>query len=878
MQALSALLYLALAFEQLTIQDPSGAPVPNAACRVEGTAVEVRSNASGVCDIAATTGKVRVTRPGFRPVTVDVKTGQPAKITLELDPMRYSADVIGSTPLPGAEITANDVPAPVQTANAADIERSGALDLSDLMNRRLNGVYFNEIQNNPYQPDVNYRGYTASPLLGTPQGLSVYMDGVRLNEPFGDIVSWDLIPRAAISEVALMPGSNPIFGLNTLGGALSIQTKDGFTAPRSSITGYFGKFGRKAGEFEHGGSHINTGYHWYATGNLFGEDGWRDASPSTVRQIFGKFGRQMQNTSWSLSLAHANNALIGNGLQEKTFLERDYASIHTKPDATNHKAQFLNFQLRHNFTSRFTASGNAYYRRIRTSTLNGDINEDSLDQSVYQPNAAERAALAAAGYTGFPTSGENASNTPFPFWRCLAQVLLRDEPAEKCNGLLNRTGNIQHNSGVSGQATWFSSRNQLTIGAAYDHSRSSFTQLAQLGYLTPDRGVVGVPAFGDGVTGGDVDGEPFDTRVDLNGRLRTSSVYASNLFRAAPGLNITLAGRFNTTNILNRDRILPLGGPGSLNGDHTFTRFNPSVGLTYTAAELVNVYFSYSEGSRSPTSIELGCADPEQPCKLPNAMAADPPLNQVVTRTLEGGVRGGTSASLLNWNAGWFRAANRDDILFVAAPQTGYGYFRNFGQTLRQGAQFDARLRFRRLLAGFGYTFLDAQFRSEETVNGESNSSADDELIEIEPGARMPLTPRHIGKFYADILVTNRLTLDLGFQAASSSIARGNENNEHRPDGVFYLGDGRAAGYGVASLGARFKILNSIEWFGQINNLFDKQYVTAAQLGPFGFNPTTQAFVARPFPQQDGEFPIRNSTFYAPGMPRMLWTGLKIRF
>lgn len=82
-------------------------------------------------------------------------------------------------------------------------------------------------QGNPFQPDLNFRGFTASPLLGTPQGLSVYMDGVRLNQPFGDVVSWDLIPRSVIGSIALMPGSNALFGLNTLGGALAIQTKDG---------------------------------------------------------------------------------------------------------------------------------------------------------------------------------------------------------------------------------------------------------------------------------------------------------------------------------------------------------------------------------------------------------------------------------------------------------------------------------------------------------------------------------------------------------------------------------------------------------------------------------------------------------------------------
>ena len=106
------------------------------------------------------------------------------------------------------------------------------------MNRRFTSVFVNEIQGNPFQPDINYRGYTASPLLGTPQGLSVYVDGVRLNQPFGDIVSWDLIPRAAIASTTLIPGSNPLFGLNTLGGALSVQTKNGRSDPGTSVQAF----------------------------------------------------------------------------------------------------------------------------------------------------------------------------------------------------------------------------------------------------------------------------------------------------------------------------------------------------------------------------------------------------------------------------------------------------------------------------------------------------------------------------------------------------------------------------------------------------------------------------------------------------------------
>src|SRR4029077_3785410 len=146
------------------------------------------------------------------------------------------------------------IPAPAQTALSAEIINSGAVNLADFLNRRLTSVYVNEVQGNPFQPDVNYRGYTASPLLGTPQGLSVYMDGVRLNQPFGDVVSWDLIPRIAISETTLIPGSNPLFGLNTLGGALSIETKDGNTKPGTLLTLSGGSYGRKNVEFEHGGS------------------------------------------------------------------------------------------------------------------------------------------------------------------------------------------------------------------------------------------------------------------------------------------------------------------------------------------------------------------------------------------------------------------------------------------------------------------------------------------------------------------------------------------------------------------------------------------------------------------------------------------------
>jgi hypothetical protein len=390
--------------------------------------------------------------------------------------------------------------------------------------------------------DLNYRGYTASPLLGTPQGISIYMDGVRLNQPFGDVVSWDLLPRNVIAEMTMVPGSNPLFGLNTLGGALAIETKDGRRHPGTELSLSGGSFGRKMADFEHGGSN-QKGLDWLLASSFFFEDGWRESSPSNVRQAFGKLGWQGSKSSLSLTVALANNSLVGNALQEQRFLDRDYRSVYTKPDITTHRSPFVNLRGRRVLGARWSASGNLYYRYIGTSTLNGDINEDSLDQSVYQPSAADIRALTAAGYSGFPTSGANASNTPFPFWRCIAQVLQRDEPGEKCNGLLNRSTAKQHNYGVAGQLSWADSRHQLTVGAALDGNRVGFLQSTQLGYLNPDRSVTGLAAFADGVTGGDVDGEPFDTRVDLKSRIYTASVYGTDTLRLGRRWNFTFSGR-----------------------------------------------------------------------------------------------------------------------------------------------------------------------------------------------------------------------------------------------------------------------------------------------------------------------------------------------
>ena len=798
-------------------------------------------------------------------------------------------EIIGATPLPGIGQPRNQIAAAVQSASSRDLERSGALELGDFMNRRLGSVHVNEMQGNPFQMDVSYRGYTASPLLGTAQGLSVYMDGVRMNQPFGDVVSWDLIPRAAIASMTLMPGSNPLFGLNTLGGALSVQTKDGKSDPGTALQTTLGSNGRRAVEFEHGGFN-EQGLNWYLNGNRFKERGWRDDSPSDVRQFFSKVGWQNGATDLKLTLAHADNQLTGNGIQEQRLLARDRASVYTKPDQTQNRSTLLNLAASHAVNDALLFTGNAYYRDIKSSTYNGDLNDDALDQSLYQPSAAEQATLAAAGYSGYPASGATASNTPFPSWRCIAQALQNDEPAEKCNGLINRTRSSQQNYGASGQLTWLGTlvgqRNQFVAGAGHDASRVSFAQSSQLGYLNPDRSITGVNSFGDGVSGGNVDGAPYDTRVDLAGRIKTWSVFASDTLSFQDKLHLTLSGRYNRTTVENRDQIHAPGDSASLSGDHRFSRFNPAVGLTYSPTPRFNAYAGYSESSRAPTAIELGCANPDQPCKLPNAMAGDPPLKQVVTRTFEVGVRG-TAPANVQWNAGLFSANNRDDILFVADNQAGFGYFKNFGQTRRRGLELGLSGKLAKLNLGAQYTLLDATYQSAESVNGSSNSSNDtamagspgqDGSINIRPGDRIPLIPRHMLKLFADYALAPGFMLNGGMVALSSALARGNENNGHQPDGKYYLGPGRSAGYAVFNLGASWRVTPQWQLSAQVNNLFDTGYNTAAQLGATGFDANGN-FLARPFGGTSAAgFPLQQSTFYAPGAPRLISVSLRYVF
>ena len=722
-------------------------------------------------------------------------------------------EIVGSTPLPGIGLPRKQIPANLQTLDAEQLHQAGGQSLADDLQRRLPSVTVNETQGNPYQADLNYRGFSASPLLGTPQGLSVFLDGVRINEPFGDVVNWDLIPQTAIADMTLVPGSNPLYGLNTLGGALALQTKRGDSHPGGALELYDGSFDRRGGSIEHGGKQGE--FSWYLAAEGMQEDGWRDHSPSEVGQLFGKFAWTTADTDLALTLAHADNQLVGNGLVPESLAERRRAAIFTHPDRTENRSTLVALSGSHWLNYSDQISGTLYLRDTLTRTLNGDLDDDYAD------------AYGSWAEAGFPAGGAPAS------------------------GVLNRTRTDQQAAGFGLQWTHIARPHQFVLGISHDRSRASFRQSAQEGELSDDRGIAALD-----------DEEQLNS---LLGRTRTSSLFATDTVALAPSLHLTGSLRYNHTRVIDADRM-----GDALNGDFTYRKLNPALGLTWQAARDLTLYAGFTQGNRAPTPIELGCADPAHPCSLPNAMAADPFLDQVVTRTLELGVRG-RLASGVNWNASLFRSVNSDDILFVGTGGS-RGYFTNFGRTRRQGVELGLSGVAGALDWHASYSYLQATFQSSACLLAESNSSAGqggcpEDEIRVRPGDHLPGLPSHSLKLGLGWQASDALHLGADLLAYSWQYARGNENNRHEADAQFG-GSGTLPGYAVLNLNADYQFARQWTLFGRLDNAFDKHYASAGALAQNPFTGAGNAFAADP---QDWH----HEQFIAPGAPRSAWLGVR---
>lgn len=807
------------------------------------------------------------------------------------DTTAQRVEIVGATPLPGAARPIDTVPGRVQSASAEDIAASHALDLAEHLGRHFGSVNVNEIQGNPLQPDLSFRGFTASPLLGTPQGIAVTIDGVRLNQPLGDVVSWDLIPRRAIAQATLLSGAQPLFGLNAQGGALVLSTLDGRSAPEGELSLTAGARGRRVLGFAFGGT--SGGWDLFTAGQRFIEGGWRDFSPSRQSQLFVKLGRGDADARVSVSVAAADTDLNGNGPQEQRALDQRWASVFTQPDHTANRSLMLNLAAEKAMAAGARVAGNLFVRRIRTRTLNGDVNGDALDQNLYfNPTAANVDKLVGAGHAGIPTERETAANTAFPYWNCLLNAVDNDEPNEKCTGVLNRSRTDQSSWGAGVQAVHAvglaGAVHRFAVGASTEHARADFGQDSEFGFLTADHGVVGVGRFADGTQNSE---NAFDARVDVSARLRTDGVYATDTIELSPALSASLGARWNRNAISLRDRLTPGGGAGSLDGDHVYTRLSPTVGVVAKLGVGVQAHVSIGEGARAPTAVELGCADPADPCRLPNAMASDPPLRQVVTRTVEAGLRGGPAA--LRWHAGLFRADSHDDILFVAAQTSGAGYFRNVARTRRQGLEAGIAARAGKVELGADFSLLDATFQSAETLPGAANSSnsvaqgtpsmpgLEGGTIAVRPGDRLPLLPRQTLKLRADWLVRPGLALGVDTVLQSDQLARGNENARHQPDGTIFLGSGRSAGFGVVNFVGSWEAAPGWTLSLKVANLLDRRYTTGALLAATPYN-AAGGVDARQAGSWvvDGarEYAVRRTTLLAPGAPRQIQVGATWHF
>lgn len=772
-----------------------------------------------------------------------------------------------------------------EVGNARALETTQATSIAEHLARTAPGVTINEMQGNPLQPDVNYRGLTASPLLGTAQGLSVYLDGVRVNQPFGDVVSWDLIATGTIADIDLVSGAAPQFGRNALGGALILRTKSGKTDPGTTVEASAGSFGRVVASVQAGGV-AGGGLDWFVAADHFGEDGWRDRSPSRAARALARLGWSDATSQLSLSGHFADTDLHGNGLQEMRLLAADRSSVYTAPDQTRNRMGMIVLNGETRLADGLQFRGNAFWRHIRTTTYNGDVNDDAMGETLTQPDAAEQAALAAAGYTGFPTSGETQANTPFPKWRCIADVLLNSQPDQTCDGLVNRSQTRQSEWGATleaqGRFATGPLRHDLTLGASAIGSVAHFTQSTQFGYLLPDHSVMAVAGPGAYADGTQASDDAYDARVDLRARSSVFSAYALDHLALGGALTLDLAARYDRMAIRNRDSITPGGGPGSLDSNPVYHRLNPAVTLTGKAADGTSLSLSWSQASRAPSAIELGCSDPASPCRLPNALVGDPPLREVVARTVELRLDAGLRGAHVHASA--FRTQSSDDILFVADNASGYGYFRNFGRTRRQGIELSADARLHAITVSASYTLLDATYRSAEVVNGSANSSSDavapgyEGTITIRPGDRIPLVARHTAKAALGWAAAKWLTIDIDMLAVSGVYARGNENNAHQADGVYYLGPGKTAPYAVFNLGVEARPRAGLTLFATVRNLFDKDYATAAQLGTTAFDAQGRV-VSRPFAASlaNGAGPLVSSTFFAPGAPRSFQVGARMR-
>lgn len=754
----------------------------------------------------------------FAPGTLAQQTQAPAVAAEESPPAptyEEQVEVVGVTPIHGLGVSRDKIPANIQTASSADIARTPGGQVTDVLSDGFTSVSLNEAQANPFQPDIQFRGFAVSPLLGLPQGVAVYQDGVRVNEPFGDTVNWDLLPTRAIDSINLIPGSNPLFGLNALGGALSVQTKSGFTSPGHIAGAFAGSFGRLWADVQSGGGTEHLSY--FVTGRVMSEGGWRDFSDSRVGQLFGSAEWRGAASRLKAAVTVARNRLVGNGPAPVDLLEIDRRLVFTHPDETKTRVGMVTLSGRRITSPSVSVDGVLFYRPTSIQTFNGD-------GTNYEACEDDDLVGLLCGDAGVDPVVDQFGN-------------LVNLPDARLDATNNRSRTRSSGWGGGLQASVVSPAggraNSFVGGMTVDAARSRYEADTEIATLTDSRGTLSTGILDS------------DAAVRLRSTVLHVGFYAANFYSLTSRITVMASGRFTHSRVTLRDQL-----GDELNGNHQFNNLNPAAGLRVSLPLRLSAFMSFSSASRVPTPSELSCADPDDPCRLPNAFVADPPLRRVLARTWEGGIGGELGST--TWTASTFRTNNRDDIVFISSGSlTNLGHFANVGSTLRRGVELGAVSTLTSAVRlTLGYTYLRATFETPMRLSSPNHPDASEGEIVVSPGRSLPGVPRHNLK--AGVSATHgRASLAATVVATSGQYLRGDEANLLSP----------VDGFRTVNLSGGYTLSSRARLVVRVTNLFDAEYETFGLLGDPGDV------------LGDG---FEDPRFLSPSAPRAAWVGVEL--
>ena len=753
-------------------------------------------------------------------------------------------EVVATSPLPGGGEDADKIPALVQTVPAEDFARTNSPSVTDTLQQQVPGAVAIDVNGNDFAQDLRYRGFVASPIQGTPQGLAVYQNGIRLNEAFGDTVNWDLISPQAIYRADIFT-NNPAFGLNALGGAVSLQMKNGFLWQGLTTQIMGGSYGRVSGLFEYG-KQIDD-YSLYITADATHDGGWRFFSPSSIYRLYGDLGYRSPGNELHLIASGASSNVGIIGATPILLVDSDYRSVFTSPQFSLNQAASAAVTGKIDINPDWTIQSNFYLRSFK------QIHIDANDASIQD-----------CGLPGPPTGQLCDTNNGSFIINQQGQIVPSTGSANPFPyGVIDRTWVHANTVGTLLQATDTSKildhDNYLNFGGSVDRSWLSYSANATLGVIQPDFVIVngGIPG------GGEIIQDQSLTDIIstyLTGTTTYYGLFALDTFNIAPGLDFSVGARLNVAVITTQDAS---GTAPQLTASDTFTRLNPVVGMTYKFLPNLTGYAGYSEANRAPTPLELNCSSSTRPCVLASTLISDPPLQQVVSHTLEAGLRGNLAIPAdgsIAWKAGLYRTASTNDIIQLASLVLGTGFFTNVPETLRQGVEAGANLSMGALSAYINYAYVDATYQFAGTLSSPFNPFADaNRNIFVRPGDHIPNNPRQQLKVGADYAFTPEFKAGFDVLIVGSQYYVGDDSNQNPQLPLYW----------VANLHASYQITNNVQVFGLINNLFNNHYAT---YGTF-FDQTTDAqFAGNPV-----NF-VSDPRTITPAQPIAFYSGVKVTF